>query len=204
MSTLVALDNYKLTDTITVSRDNLPEDLVWELELEEGDTILVEEILEAMLISSYNDAAYALANSLDYTTFIEQMNNKAKALGMNNTHFDNPAGWDSPNNYSTAKDLTKLVTAVLNNQTILDITQKSSSKVTWRSNGEVITKNIYTTNQLLNVNPYNIGLKTGITDQAKQCFIGYFEYDQQKTFVIVLGSEDRFTDTNLIERNFRK
>ena len=68
-----------------------------------------------------------------------------------------------------------------------------------------MAENIYTTNQLINVNPYNKGLKTGSTKEAGKCFVGYFEYPSGKRiFTVVLSSEDRFGDTNKLEMNFRK
>ena len=66
MSVVVALDTFDLDESITVSTDNIPQDLDWKLGLKDGDVITVENILKAMLISSYNDAAYVLANAYPY------------------------------------------------------------------------------------------------------------------------------------------
>jgi D-alanyl-D-alanine carboxypeptidase len=209
MTVLVLLDTFDLEQNIVVSTENIPEDLDWKLELEEGDNILVKELLEAMLISSYNDTAYIIANAYPdsgYDGFIIAMNNKAKVLGMTKSSFSNPAGLDEELNYSTALDISKLVSAVLNNEIILNIVKNAGATITWRSkDGVSMAENIYTTNQLINVNPYNKGLKTGSTKEAGKCFVGYFEYPSGKRiFTVVLGSEDRFGDTNKLEMNFRK
>lgn len=209
MSVLVLLDTFELDQTVVVSRENIPEDLDWQLELKDGDTIQVSELLEAMLVSSYNDAAFIVANAYPntgYAGFINAMNAKAKVLGMNNSSFSNPAGLDGELNYSTAIDVSKLAIAVLNKEGILNLTKKAGAIVTWKTvEGKSIAKEIYTTNELINVNPYNKGLKTGSTKEAKKCFVGYFEYPSgRKILTIVLGSEDRFVDTNKMEINFRK
>lgn len=204
MSALVVLETYDLDEVITVSRENIPEDLDWQLELVQGDKISVEDLLEAMIISSYNDAAYIIANAYPYggyNGFISRMNEIAKSLRMYNTSFSNPAGLDSEYNYSTAKDLTNLVSAVLNKSKILELASKMGSTVSWSSeNTEIQSKKIYSTNQLYSVNKYIQGLKTGNTNNAKQCFVGYFVYPNGKRLItIVLGSEDRFTDTSILE-----
>jgi len=208
VSVLVALDTYNLEETIEVSLENIPEDLDWKLELKQGDRIKIDYLLKAMLLSSYNDCAYILANAYPYggyDGFIKAMNSKAKSLRLTDTMFNNPAGLDNEMNYSTAQDVGKIVSSVLMNEYILDITGKSSLIISWNEGEELKSKTIFTTNQLYGVNPYIKGLKTGITDNAGQCFVGYFVYPNGiKLITVILESEDRFTDTQTIEKLSRK
>jgi len=208
LSTIVVLEAFPLDEVIEVSRENIPEDLDWQLGLEDGDRITVENMLKAMLMSSYNDTGYIFANAYPYggyDSFINEMNSKAKALRMFNSHFSNPAGIDEEGNYSTAMDVAFLITAALKYEFILDTVALGNDTVNWSRGEDVISKKITTTNQLYGVNPYSKGLKTGITELAKQCFAGYFEYpDGRRLVTVVLGSEDRFTDTALLERYTRK
>ncbi|PKN02713.1 hypothetical protein CVU76_01610 [Candidatus Dojkabacteria bacterium HGW-Dojkabacteria-1] len=208
LSVIVALETFKLDDTVEVSLENIPENLDWKLELQEGDIIKVDALLKSMLLSSFNDTAYILANAYPnggYSGFVKAMNNKAKVLRMEDSMFSNPAGLDNEKNYSTARDVGKLVAATLNYEYILDITSKASANISWNSGDELKSKIIYTTNQLYGVNPYSKGLKTGITKDAKQCFVGYFVYPSKGEIItVVLGSEDRFTDTQNLERLSRQ
>ena len=204
LSTLVALESFNIEDTIEVSLENIPENLDWQLELKEGDRIGVDALLKAMLLSSYNDTAYILANAYPnggYTAFIKAMNSKAKSLRMMDSMFSNPAGIDSEQNYSTASDVGRLISAVVNSEYILNVVSNGSYNISWSSTDGLVSKRVFTTNQLYGVNPYVRGLKTGITKNAGQCFVGLFEYkDGKQLITVVLGSEDRFTDTANLER----
>lgn len=208
LTVIVALENFNLDDTIEVSLENIPENLDWKLELKEGDTVKVDALLKSMLLSSFNDTAFILANAYPndgYNGFIKAMNKKAESLRMNDSMFSNPAGLDNEKNYSTARDVGKLVSASLNYKYILENTGKASANISWNSGEELKSKIIYTTNQLYGVNPYSKGLKTGITKDAGQCFVGYFVYSNKAELItVVLGSEDRFTDTQNLERLSRQ
>lgn len=207
LSIMVALDSMNPEDTIIVDLSHIPEDLDWKLELKEGDRIKIDYLIKSMLLSSFNDSAYILANAYPqgYDSFIKEMNKKAKSLRMNDSKFDNPAGLDSENNYSTARDVGKLVSAVLNYEYILNIVNKGSAQISWDSNNELISKTVYSTNELYGENKYIKGLKTGITDMAKQCFVGYFVYNNKNELItIVIGSDDRFKDTEKLEYLSRK
>jgi D-alanyl-D-alanine carboxypeptidase len=151
LTAIIIIENYKLEDSIEVSLDNIPENLSWTLELQQGDTIKVDTLLRVLLISSYNDAAYVIANAYPnggYNGFINEMNRKAKSLRMSNSKFSNPAGLDDENNYSTARDVARLVSASINYSYITDLVKRSSSVISWTSNDELINKTIYSTNQL--------------------------------------------------------
>jgi D-alanyl-D-alanine carboxypeptidase len=207
LTSILVIETFPLDEVIEVSRENIPDDLDWQLGLEEGDRVSVESILKAMLISSYNDAPFVIANAYPkggYIGFVNDMNSKAKDLRMFNSKFSNPVGIDIEENYSTAFDVALLVTSALQYEDILDIVSEGSDVINWNRGTQVVSKEIYTTNQLWGVNPYSKGLKTGITKLAGQCFIGYFVYPNGNTVIsVVLGSEDRFSDTTILERYAR-
>lgn len=207
LSIMVALETFDIESSIDVNVDNIPEDLEWTLQLKQGDRIKVDYLLKAMLLSSYNDTAFIVANAYPggYDSFIKAMNKKAKVLRMDDSSFDNPAGLDSEKNYSTARDIGRLVSAVLNYEYILNLVDKGAAQISWNSTGELKSETVYTTNKLYGVNKYIKGLKTGITKNAKQCFVGYFVYDETREIItVVLGSEDRFKDTEKLELLSRK
>jgi D-alanyl-D-alanine carboxypeptidase (penicillin-binding protein 5/6) len=133
------------------------------------------------------------------------MNQKAKELHMEDTHFENPSGFDSPGQYTTAKDLSILAGEVLKNDllnkiiatygiTLTDITGKKGYSL----------KNV---NQFLGYLYGADGVKTGFTDLAGQCLISSVSRNGHRVVAVVLKSQDRFGDSaRLIEwvyRNFQ-
>lgn len=204
MSALVILETFKLDDVIDVSRENIPENLDWQLGLKDGDRISVENVLKSMLISSYNDVGFVIANSYPYggyEGFIKAMNRKADSLNMNLSHFSNPTGLDDVGNFSTAKDLAILASVVIKYPEIINTVQLEKDVINWSNTEGLISKEILTTNDLLEENKYITGLKTGVTDLAGRCFIGYFVYPNGEELVtVVLNSADRFGDTTTIEK----
>ena len=168
--------------------------------LKAGTTYSIKELIAASLLNSSNQAALALAehNAQSEAEFVKKMNTYAKQLGLENTSFQNPIGFDSESNYSTAYDLTKLTLAIKKFDTIIDLANKSSLEIT--NNRNQITKLTNTNHELQNALGLN-GLKTGTTPIAGQCFIGLTK-GPKNLITIVLNSKDRFLDTNtLIEYN---
>ena len=125
--------------------------------LQEGEVLTLQELLYGLMLHSGNDAAVALAIYCGGTVeaFCELMNDKARQLGMENSHFENPNGLDSPGHYSTARDMAVLTTYAMKNpifqQTVstknVNITARSLSnhnKLLWRCEGVDGVKTGYT------------------------------------------------------------
>ena len=200
MTAVVALENMSSDDIVTIAEDSMRVDGEKQ-DLYLGEKMSVRNLLRLMLIESSNDAAYALANHAKRKDidFIGIMNTKAGALGMKNTIFNDSAGLND-NAHSTVSDLIRLVEYSLNYQEIWDISSEKTAIV--ESSDERIKHSITSTNRLLGMIKDIIGGKTGFTDGALQCMIlvtsvpGY----PGKLISIVLGSQDRFGDTQkLIE-----
>ncbi|HVO47629.1 MAG TPA: D-alanyl-D-alanine carboxypeptidase family protein, partial [Steroidobacteraceae bacterium] len=107
-------NRLKLTDPITISEH------AWRSEgsrtfVQVGTTIPAEVLIKGMIVQSGNDATIALAEHIGGTepAFAQLMNEYAKRLGMNGTHFENSDGLPSPNHYTTAHDLALLATALI-------------------------------------------------------------------------------------------
>jgi D-alanyl-D-alanine carboxypeptidase len=191
MSALVALQRFELSESVEVKQDWFAqENMSWSIEMDKGDITTVETLLNAMLISSYNDAAFALADHMEggWEAFVEEMNLHAKTLGLENTEFFNPSGLDDYGaNVSTARDLYKLSTIVYRNNFIMNTISKGYIKLEW----DIGEEDVYSTNVLLN--QYGIiGGKTGQTEKAGGCFLSITK-DGRMT--LVLGSENRFDET---------
>ncbi len=208
LSAIVVLETFQLDETINVSTENIPEDLDWQLGLKDGDKISVENILKAMLISSYNDSAYIIANAYPYggyDAFVKAMNRKAKTLRMESSSFSNPAGIDEVDNYSTTKDIAILTAVSRKYPLILETVNTSKEVINWSTQEGLVSKEILTTNQLYGTNRYIKGLKTGITDLAGQCFAGYYVYPNgNELIIVVIDSQKRFEETALLEKYARE
>jgi D-alanyl-D-alanine carboxypeptidase (penicillin-binding protein 5/6) len=157
-----------------------------------------------MLLPSGNDAAYAIAayvgkksqNDFSITKeeavarFIDMMNEKARALGVKNSVFKTPDGYDAIGQYTTAYDMGLIGCAAANNETIIDITQKSKSRnifvsgedVTWNSTNKLISQ--YSGQYF----PPAIGLKTGTSTMAGRCLVAAAEKDGKKVVCVIMDS----------------
>ena len=101
MTAIIALERGKLTDTVKVNRGAVGIEGS-SIYLFEGETLTLENLIYALMLESANDAAAAIAIHIggSIESFVDMMNDKAKKLGLLNTHFDNPHGLDSENHYT--------------------------------------------------------------------------------------------------------
>ncbi len=195
LSSVVAIENLDIKETIVVPREALKVDDEKQT-LYLGEEIVVQDLLRLMLIESSNDAAYALAwyaNSKGIN-FADKMNEKARSLNMNDSMFFDPAGLDDKG-FSTAEDLIKLVKYSFRYDLIWKILSEKSVVV--RSVDGKIEHNVQSTDQLLGVIPNIFGGKTGNTDRALGCMILVVDITDKndKLISVVLGSRFRFDDT---------
>lgn len=195
----ISLELYS-DDTPLIYKETPEEPLPGSIGLEEGDSMKLDDALNALLVGSRNDVALLLAqNHPDgYEGFVNEMNSKAQELGMYKSSFSNPAGFDSVNNYSTANDLKKLALYSIRNEEVVKRTSQIKTEVViTNAQGEERIEEIDTTNYLLGSSRYVKGLKTGSTQNAGKCFIGYFyaSKDDQLITIILNSKEDRFEET---------
>lgn len=201
MTALIALENCLPK---TVIKTGFVQKEGAQMGLSEGDSLTVESLLYGLLIPSGNDAAYVLSYSCapSYQDFINAMNKKSKELGMLNTHFANPAGYDDQLQYSTARDLTKLARAAVANPVISKIVATKSVVI----NDITGTKTYYleNVNKLLGVVPGIEGVKTGQTEGSLENLVTKTTRDGHTIITVVLGSEDRFGESQaLIQWGFQ-
>jgi D-alanyl-D-alanine carboxypeptidase (penicillin-binding protein 5/6) len=163
--------------------------------VKEGDLISEARMLQGLLIPSGNNLAYVIAgwSSGSVEAFVARMNEEAAALGMNDTHYDDPSGL-SPASISTARDQLKLAEAAMAHPVFASIV---AMKQTELPNAGVL----YNVNSILGQNNI-VGVKTGWTEEAGACFI--FAADRQvgdrtlRIYGVVLGQDtlaDAFAST---------
>jgi D-alanyl-D-alanine carboxypeptidase len=167
-----------------------------------GDQVKAEDVIRAALVPSANDAAVSLAtwHSGSIDEFVNNMNDTAKSLGMNDTIFKNPTGLDEIGHVSSAKDLALLTHYLLEFDLFREIIKTKSISIKSAS-GRVYVLN--TTNELLYNAPSVRGVKTGYTQAAGECLITLSEREGREIITVVLGSEDRFGESrNMINLAF--
>lgn len=207
---------YLETDTEVTVGDEL-DMVVWGssvANLEKGDVLTVEMLIEAMMLPSGNDAAYTLAAaagraidgnpelsaSAAVNVFMAQMNQEARLQGMLNTHFVNPDGIHDTDHYSSMGDLAILGKLALEWPAIIRCCTVARDMVTPIKGRSFAWKN---TNALIDPSseyycPVCLGLKTGQTPNAGSCLLSAFDLDGRQIIIGVFGcpeTEDRFPDT---------
>lgn len=173
-------------------------------DLKVGERYSVGDLRVAMLVESNNEAAEALADFYGYSKFMSAMNAQAAEWGLNDTYFDDPAGL-SVSNQSSVDDLTNFMGRIYSQYPeVLKITSKQSAYITeLNSRRHILIQNI---NNFAGQSDF-LGGKTGYTDEASGNLISVFAYKRQPILIIVLGTEDRFGDTQKLldwfESNFK-
>lgn len=202
VTALLTLENCNLDDTVTASYDAVMSisEGYSSANIQIGEQLTVEQLLEVLLVHSANDAANILAEHVggSIESFITMMNTRLNELGINNTHFTNSFGMHDENHYTTATDLAKILKYCLKNETFRKIAGKASCAIpTTNKSG---TRTYSSTNELLNSNSSNyykylIAGKTGFTSQAKECLVSAAYKDNLELIGVVLHSNSRFSDS---------
>lgn len=165
-----------------------------------GESLTFRSMLYGMLLSSGNDAAFAIAENYPggVLGFVSAMNKKVSDLNLRNTHFDNPAGFDSPRHFSSAQDLAKITQEALKNYQLARIFATKETNII--SLDKKYTHQLRNLNRLLSQVKGVLGVKTGFTQGAKENLVTLVDRDSHQILTVVLGSDDRFGETtSLIE-----
>ncbi|KKQ91998.1 MAG: hypothetical protein UU16_C0048G0017 [Candidatus Woesebacteria bacterium GW2011_GWA2_40_7] len=193
ITALVALDSYPLDQVLTVGVG--VKVIGQKMGLFKGEQIKVEDLLYGLLVYSANDAALVLAQNYDggYDNFIVAMNTKAKKLSLTNSHFDNPVGLDTNDQYATARDLVRASEVAMRDPVFARMV--GTKQITFKDVSGKFSYNLRNINELLGNVPGVMGVKTGWTENARENLVTYIERDNHKVMIAVLGSQDRFGET---------
>lgn len=187
MTALVSLEQGDLSDIVEI-----PQEAVGiegsSMYLKAGEQLTVEDLLHGLMLSSGNDAAVALALHISGSIgdFAELMNEKAAELGLSGTHFANPNGLDSEENYATARDLGKLAAAALKNEDFIRIV---STKV-YQCDGHSMTNH----NKLLWQYEGAVGVKTGFTKKAGRILVGGAQRNGRTLVSVTINAPNDWQD----------
>ena len=204
MTATIIIENCDLNKTIEVSKKAAGTGGS-RLGLKIRDKITIRDLLYGLMLCSGNDAAVALAESCSGTIqeFSNLMNQKAKGLGLNNTHFESPHGLDSDNHYTTAYELAILSDYALQNKTFFNIVGTKNYTVTINGYPKILSN----TNELLGNLLGVYGIKTGFTNGANRCLVTACKRDDMDIICVVLGCDTKKFRTQdsikLIEYTFK-
>ena len=167
--------------------------------LQEGEVLTLQELLYGLMLSSGNDAAVALAIYCGGTVegFAQLMNDKARILGLKNTHFENPNGLDAPGHYSTARDLAVLAAYAMENPIFAKTVSAKSVKV-----GE---RYLINHNKLLWRVEGADGVKTGFTKAAGRILVSSATRNGRRILAVTMDAPSDWQDhASLLEEGFSR
>lgn len=170
--------------------------------LETGEQLTVNDMLKGIAVASANDGCAAMAEHLagSESAFVDMMNEKAKELGMENTHFMNTNGLDEDDHYSSASDVAIMSRELMKHETIFNYTS------IWMDTLRGGKFQLANTNKLIRFYDGANGLKTGSTSKALCCLSAAAKRNDMQLIAVVLGaptSAERFASAkSLLDYGF--
>ncbi len=185
MTALLTLERAR-TDAVLPASDYVAAPIESQIQLRPGERLSVADLLTALLLESANDAAVALAEGVSGSraAFVDEMNARARELGLRNTSFANPIGLDDPDNYSSARDLATLTRELLRNERFGDIVDRPRATLTTGARRRVVENR----NGLVRRHPFVDGVKTGHTLQAGYVLVGSATARGKRIVSVLLGA----------------
>lgn len=196
LTTLIASEQSSLDEVVSFSHDavfGIPRGSN-HIAMNEGDTLTMEQCLNAILIRSANEVSYAVAEHIGGTwdSFADMMNKRAKELGCVDSNFVNPNGLPDENHYTSAYDLAMIGRAFFSNEMLCKITttpklvipKPEEDLVDWNQM-ELLSGHKY-------AYEYLVGCKTGYTDAARSTLVSCAQKDGMKLICVVLNDENPY------------
>lgn len=191
MTTLVALENIDdLNDTVIITADDFAYTSGYsKAGFSVGDQVTYEDLLYGILLPSGADAVNAVVNNtLGFDAFVTAMNNLAQKIGLENTSFSNPIGKDDDLNYSTAKDVAKMLKYALENPEFKKIFTTKEYQTT---SGLTLQSTLMPYKDLLSVSIID-GSKSGFTKEAGRCLASIATINDVPYLLVVIRSSNEF------------
>ena len=215
MTAILALESGKLDDVTEASAKAAAAPKV-HMGLSKGEKHRLYDLLYPLMLMSANDSAVVIAEHIGGSVegFADMMNSKAREIGAVHTEFVTPNGLDKDNHHSTAYDMALISRYALGNDEFVKIINTPSITIPLK-NGDEKSYSLYNKNRLLNEYDGAIGVKTGFTGKAGNCFVGAAKRDGMELITVVLasgwgsaGKERKWSDTKAMLNygfdNFKK
>lgn len=195
MTALVAKDYYQSGQILTVPAQARVGGS--SMDLLTGEQMTFRSLLYGMMLNSGNDAAFTLA--LNYPggldNFVAQMNIKAQEMGLKNTHFQNPAGFDNPIHYTSAYDMAHIAKVFSEDALLAKIVATKDTSVVSFDKSQY--HQLHNLNVLLGQDGV-VGIKTGKTEASGENLVTLVERDNHRILIVLLNSVDRFGETKKV------
>jgi serine-type D-Ala-D-Ala carboxypeptidase (penicillin-binding protein 5/6) len=195
---ILAVESGKLEESVMISSEAVKADGT-RVYLLEGEQVPLKKLVQGLMINSGNDAAIAIAEYLagDVASFADQMNDFAKKVGADNTHFVNPNGLFDVEHYTTAEDMAKITQYAMENEVFREIV--STKELPWVGEGwETTLRNHH---QLLWDYPGTTGVKNGFVNESKHTLVTSVSRDNLDVIIVTLkapSSRAAYWDTMAI------
>lgn len=208
VTAIVVIEQGTMTDSVTVTAEALatiPKDAV-RYGFSPGEVISVEALLYCMMVDSANDAAAILANYLCGTeeAFAAEMNRFAEELHCKDTNFVNPHGLHDDEQYTTARDITRILSAALKNDLFREIFETvyytmpatNMSGEIWISTGNYLMNKDKDKVEIY-YDPRVTGGRTGVTTDGERCIASTAREGELELISIVMGSKSSYNEGGL-------
>jgi len=192
VTALVAMDYYNDQEVLNTGNVSVPGQ---KMDLMLNEKMTVNDLLYGLLIHSANDAAEVLAQNYPggREEFIRKMNLKAQEYYAGMTDFRNPSGLDEEGQVTSARDLARIATRAMQNPEFASIV--ATKEYVAKSDDGKIVHYLSNRNELLGKVNGVLGVKTGWTEGARENLVTYVERDGKHVILALLGSQDRFGET---------
>ncbi|MEK7460917.1 MAG: D-alanyl-D-alanine carboxypeptidase family protein [Patescibacteria group bacterium] len=199
MTAILTRENLDLDKVVTISQE-ATSIIGSDMSLRTGEVITVRDLLAGLLITSGNDAAHSLAETVSPTVaeFVAKMNVMAGKLGMKDTRYADPAGLDDTGR-STARDLAIVARQALKDNVLVEIMRTKEISIT--STDGLVRHDLVNSNRLVGEYDYPgaIGLKTGFTPEAGHCLVAGAEREGHQLIAVILHTDANTVTASAIE-----
>jgi len=193
MTALVTLESGHLEDLVPIGEDAMKVESPG-LDFTPGERLALDDLLTALMLESSNAAAIAIADHVagSVPAFAQKMNERAQALGLEDTHFVNPHGLSAPDHYSSAYDLAAITRAAIEFGRFRALVAEKMAEI---SRPDANTKETVTNhNKLLWRADYVDGVKTGWVRDSGHCLVASGTRNGWQLIAVVLDSGDTYSD----------
>lgn len=204
MTALIVLEHCQLDEVVTIGTSVRNETGI-SLRLRPGEKYRVSDLLAAALLNSACDACVALAGHVagNEKDFVELMNTRARELGLLNTHFQNVAGYDHADNYSTANEIVLLTKKALENTFFSQTVSTGTKKISTLDGKRAF--DLKNTNNMLGNFQGIKGVKTGFSSEAGKCLVSLAGREGIDVMLVLLNSPERWqTADEIMEKAFEQ
>lgn len=201
VTTLLAVQKGNLQDVVTVNQAVLDTVSFYaaKVGLVDGEQITLSDLLYCMMVGSGNDAAAVIATYISGSqqAFVDEMNSYAADLGCTGTHFANVHGLHDEQQYTTARDMGRILVDALKNETFLEYFTTSHYSVPATNkapDGHELATNNYLMNSETYYDPRVVGGRAGVTDAGTRCLATLAENDSMKLACVLMNASSTYDD----------